>query len=140
MNTQELNASNLKQQAKRLRTYLATKNIDLSHSASLEVLAAQHGYRDWNTLSAQFDEINWPSAGDHVKGTYLGHQFTSIVRSVHITKNESIRRYHFQFDKPVDVVKSDKFTNFRSRVSADLNSDLESVDLKRQSDNILVLR
>lgn len=135
-----MNIHELKSQAKRLRTYLATKNIEINHSGSLEALAAQHGYRDWNTLSAHCGETDWPEIGERVEGTYLSHNFTGTVRSVHITKNEGIRRYHFQFDKPIDVVASDKFTNFRSRVSADLNSDLQSVDIKWAPDDILHLK
>lgn len=134
-----MNIHDLKSQAKRLRAFLATKNIEINHSMSLEALAAQHGYRDWNVLSASCGDVDWPAVGEHVKGTYLGHTFAGIVRSVHITKNEGIRRYHFQFDNPIDVVASDKFTNFRSRVSADLNPELESVDIKWQPDGILRL-
>jgi alpha-mannosidase len=134
-----MNISELKAQAKRLRTYLATKNIELNHSALLEALAAQHGYRDWNTLSATFGEENWSSVGDRVRGTYLGHPFTGIIRSMHISKNEGIRRYQFQFDNSIDVVKSDKFSNFRKHVSADLNTDLVSVNMKWEPDGILVL-
>lgn len=134
-----MNIHDLKAQAKRLRTYLSTKNIEIGHSASLEALAAQHGFRDWNTLSAKLDETNWPSVGDKVAGTYLGHNFTATVRSAHITKNEGVRRYQFQFDEAIDVVKSDKFTNFRRRVSADLNTDLVSVNIKWEPDNILIL-
>ncbi|MBT5074402.1 MAG: hypothetical protein HOJ34_13750 [Kordiimonadaceae bacterium] len=135
-----MNIHEIKTQAKRLRSYLNGKNLELSHSASLEALAAQHGYRDWNTLNAQIGETDWPTVGDKVSGSYLGHNFTGTVRSAQITKNECIRRYQFQFDEAVDVVKSDKFTNFRSRVSADLNSELQSVDSKWEPDNILVLK
>lgn len=135
-----MNIHDLKAQAKRLRAYLATKNIELNHSASLEAMAAQHGYRDWNTLSATFGEECWPSVGDRVKGTYLGHPFTGIIRSAHITKNEGIRRYHFQFDNAIDVVKSEHFNNLRKRVSADLNTDLVSVNMKWEPDGILVLK
>lgn len=134
-----MNIHDLKTQAKRLRNFLATKNIDLNHSASLEALAAQHGHRDWNTLLAKCDDVIWPSVGDRVKGTYLGHAFNGTVRSVHITKNDGIRRYQFQFNKAVDVVKSDKFSNFRKRVSADLNSELMSVNTKWEPDDMLAL-
>ncbi len=135
----EFTAESLKLQAKRLRNYLTTKDIDLSHSTILEALAHQYGYRDWNVLSSKLAEPCWPSVGERVTGTYLGHHFNGIVRSVHITKNEGIRRFHFQFDKPVDVVKSEHFSNFRKRVSADLNKTLRSVNSKGEIDDILVL-
>ncbi|MCU9949761.1 VOC family protein [Pseudomonas sp. PDM13] len=38
--------------AKRLRAQLAASNHDISHSAALELVAQQLGYRDWNTASA----------------------------------------------------------------------------------------
>ncbi len=41
-----------KDQAKRLRTALAEQGVELSHSAALELVARQHGARDWNTLAA----------------------------------------------------------------------------------------
>lgn len=41
-----------KSQAKRLRVYLAAANISLSHSQSLEAIAALHGHKDWNTANA----------------------------------------------------------------------------------------
>ncbi|MDO7930421.1 glyoxalase superfamily protein [Pseudomonas sp. KFB-139] len=41
-----------KQMAKRLRASLAVGNQELSHSAALELVAQQLGYKDWNTASA----------------------------------------------------------------------------------------
>ncbi|MBB4000129.1 glyoxalase superfamily protein [Aureimonas pseudogalii] len=41
-----------KSMAKRLRSALATKEIDVSHATSLELVAVELGYRDWNTASA----------------------------------------------------------------------------------------
>ncbi len=45
--------SDLKQQAKRLRTSLAGRGIEVTHGEALEHLAHQHGARDWNTLAAR---------------------------------------------------------------------------------------
>lgn len=41
-----------KDQAKRLRRALADRGHDLGHAQALELIAAVHGTRDWNTLSA----------------------------------------------------------------------------------------
>lgn len=41
-----------KAMAKRLRTALASQAIDVTHSASLELVAAELGHRDWNTAAA----------------------------------------------------------------------------------------
>ena len=42
-----------KQQAKRLRTSLAERGVEVTHSEALELVAHQYGARDWNTLAAQ---------------------------------------------------------------------------------------
>lgn len=41
-----------KAMAKRLRSALAERDIELPHTASLELVAAELGYRDWNTALA----------------------------------------------------------------------------------------
>ncbi|MBL4801947.1 MAG: hypothetical protein JKY45_08635 [Emcibacter sp.] len=52
MSSTTLTIENLKIQARRIRDHLAEKNIDINHSAALEIMAKQHGFRDWNILSA----------------------------------------------------------------------------------------
>ena len=41
-----------KSMASRLRTRLATNGTEITHSQALEIVAAQLGYRDWNTCAA----------------------------------------------------------------------------------------
>lgn len=41
-----------KSMARSLRKTLAEKHVAISHSESLEMVARQFGYADWNTLSA----------------------------------------------------------------------------------------
>jgi len=38
--------------AKRLRTSLAARGVEVTHSEALEIIAHEHGARDWNTLAA----------------------------------------------------------------------------------------
>src|SRR5918993_6137324 len=52
-----------KQQAKRLRASLAERGVEVSHSEALELVALQHGARDWNTLAAAHAEVAPPRAG-----------------------------------------------------------------------------
>ena len=52
-----------KQQAKRLRTSLAERGVEVTHSEALELVAHQYGARDWNTLSASHAEVAPPRAG-----------------------------------------------------------------------------
>ncbi|CUX55670.1 hypothetical protein AGR7C_Lc210010 [Agrobacterium deltaense Zutra 3/1] len=42
----------LKEQAKRLRAALEDQGQAITHSKALELIAAQYGFRDWNTLHA----------------------------------------------------------------------------------------
>ena len=42
-----------KTMAKSLRDALADRNVSLSHSTCLEIVARQFGFADWNTLSAK---------------------------------------------------------------------------------------
>jgi Glyoxalase superfamily protein/ClpX C4-type zinc finger len=42
-----------KTMAKSLRDSLVRRNVSLSHSACLEIVARQFGFADWNTLSAK---------------------------------------------------------------------------------------
>ncbi len=46
---------NSKAMAKALRTALAERKIDITHSDSLELVARQFGLNDWNTLSAKIE-------------------------------------------------------------------------------------
>ena len=43
----------VKTMAKSLRDSLVDRNVSLSHSACLEIIARQLGFADWNTLSAK---------------------------------------------------------------------------------------
>lgn len=45
-----------KTMSRRLRSALASRQIDLSHGESLEIVAAALGCRDWNTAAALLDE------------------------------------------------------------------------------------
>lgn len=135
-----MNIENYKSQAKRLREYLGSQDIKLGHSASLEAIAKQHGYRDWNTLSAsEKNRIKWPAAGERVMGTYLGHSFRGTILKSEIISNSDNRRYTLMMDEAIDVVKSELFSNFRQRISSTLNSDLKSVDHKGNPDKILII-
>ena len=52
MNTQLPSASQAKDQAKRLRTKMAEDSTSVGHAKSLELVAHQHGFRDWNAMLA----------------------------------------------------------------------------------------
>ncbi len=109
----------LKAQAKRLRATLEAAGQSVGHGQSLELLACQYGYRNWNTLHAALG--NRPPAspvalGASVSGRYLGQPFTGKVIGVR-TLSPGRYRVTLDFDEPVDVVTFESFSAFRRRVS-----------------------
>lgn len=116
----------LKQQAKRLRAELEAGGNAISHSHSLELLAHQYGFKDWNTLYAKLGNRLpacpvWP--GQRVRGEYLGRPFDGEVTGVQQMATPGRYRVTFEFDEPVDVVTFDSFSNFRKRVSCYIDKD-----------------
>lgn len=115
-----------KAQAKRLRRQLADTGTEISHSLALELVAQQHGARDWNTLRALAARPgnNQPLAvGDRVSGRYLGQPFTGYIHGLEHADPTGHQRITLHFDEPVDVVTFDSFSSFRQRVSGTINSD-----------------
>ena len=110
----------LKDQARRLRAGLDANGMPIAHSKSLELLARQYGYKDWNTLHAAAG--NRPPAapvtpGERVRGSYLGQRFEAEVIGVARLAAPGRFRITLHFDQPVDVVTFDSFSAFRQRVS-----------------------
>lgn len=118
-----------KQQARRLREALSAEGRRLSHGEALELVARQHGFRDWNTLSAA--EAKRPAGanaapaftvGSRITGRYLDQPFTGTIRAVTALPDGEHLRLAIHFDEPVDVVTFDSFSAFRQRVHATVNS------------------
>ncbi len=129
-----LDIQTLKAQAKRLRTALEADGDFVTHSESLELVARQHGYRDWNTLHAAAG--NRPpepyAVGARVSGRYLGQTFTAEI--IAVKKLQDGRRYTLTLDleEAVDVVRFDSFSNFRKRITGMV--DAGGVSSERTSD------
>ncbi|MEJ8473425.1 glyoxalase superfamily protein [Roseibium algae] len=116
----------LKAQAKRLRSALPTGNTKLvSHGQSLDLIARQYGFRDWNTLHAA--KGNAPelvlSLGQRVSGTYLHQPFAGEIISATRIGPSNNTRVTIIFDDAVDVVSFDSFSAFRKRVTVTLGQD-----------------
>lgn len=110
----------LKDQARRLRARLSADGVSIPHSKSLELLAHQYGYKDWNTLYATAG--NRPPScpvvlGSTVRGHYLGQAFEAEVIGVQSLNTTDRFRITLRFEEPVDVVTFDSFSNLRRRVS-----------------------
>ncbi|MGL4094861.1 glyoxalase superfamily protein [Agrobacterium cavarae] len=126
----------LKDQAKRLRAGLADEGTAIGHSRALELIAAQYGYRDWNTLHAAVGNcppFNPYMLGSRVSGYYLGQPFTGAILGVQSLGGDPERyRLTMHFDDPVDVVTFDSFSAFRQRVHC--NVDASGRTTERTSD------
>ncbi|WP_375205231.1 glyoxalase superfamily protein [Hyphococcus sp.] len=124
----------LKQQAKRLRAGLDEDGDFLTHSESLELIAKQYGFRDWNTLHAAVGNrppVKRFQLGSRVKGRYLGQAFTGEIIAIRSMPPDHLRIV-LQFDEPVDVVTFESFSAYRSRISAVINP--EGVTVEKTSD------
>ena len=125
----------LKTQAKRLRNDLESDGTPTGHSKSLELLAHQYGYKDWNTLHAAVcNRLPGPpvTIGERVRGHYLGQAFAGEVLGVSVLGAPGRYRVTFHFDEPVDVVTFESFSNLRRRVSSVINVD--GVSAEKTSD------
>ncbi|MFC2966828.1 glyoxalase superfamily protein [Acidimangrovimonas pyrenivorans] len=106
-----------KAQAKRLRAQLQAEGQEIGHSKALELVARQHGYRDWNTFHAALGNAppeDW-TPGGRVIGRYLGQPFIATVVAVKMT-GAGWFRLELELDEAVDVVTFDSFSNFRKRI------------------------
>ena len=111
-----------KAHAKALRAALRTLGTAISHAQALELIASQHGARDWNTLHARLASRNappGPALSDRVRGRYLGQPFTG--RIVGLSGPANHRHISIRFDTPVDVVRFESFSNLRRRINATID-------------------
>ena len=117
-----------KAQAKRLRAKLRESGTKISHSEALEMIAGQHGARDWNTLSARTLRNEPPvlAVGDRVSGRYLSQPFKGKILGLNMV-NGGQTQITLHFDEAVDVVTFDSFSSFRQRVTAVIGKDGRSV-------------
>lgn len=138
----ETNTTDYKLQARRLRAALAAEGKPISHSAALELVARQHGMRDWNTLAAahahstpeptRTSHVSGSVADGHgpgllvgaaVTGRYLGQAFTGRLLALAETPSDGLFRVTIHFDEPVDVVTFESFSALRGRITAVIGRD-----------------
>ena len=126
--TQLPSLEDLKDQAKRLRDALARQGTIVNHSKSLELVAGQYGFRDWNTLHAKIGNMPPPgrvlAIGDRVSGQYLGQKFVGTVIAIKmLTSAYGMSRVTFDFDEAVDVITFESWSAYRKRVTCTLDED-----------------
>jgi catechol 2,3-dioxygenase-like lactoylglutathione lyase family enzyme len=76
-----------KQMAKALRTSLAAQQHEITHSAALELVAQQLGYKDWNTASAVLPESSTPT----------GIAFDKAIPILRIFDEAKAREFYLDF-------------------------------------------
>jgi len=114
-------ALTLKAEARALRSEREADGKPVSHAEALEMVAHNHGYRDWNTARAALpDRPRVPvQVGDRVAGTYLKQPFIGTVLGVDMKQTDhAMFDVTVLFDEPVDVVTFQSFSAFRQRVKA----------------------
>jgi hypothetical protein len=122
----------VKDQAKRLRARMEDDGNAISHSKALELIAAQYGFRDWNTLAAKLGNrppLDPWMLGSRVSGHYLGQAFSAEIISVQaMTSAPGRYRITLNFDEPVDVVTFDSFSNLRKRVVCTIDESGRTIE------------
>ncbi len=130
----------LKAQAKRLREDLRAREMTLSHSEALEILAHQYGVRDWNILHAKAGNRMHLRVGDRVEGRYLGQPFSAEIRGMTLLGDGANRRVTLHFETPVDVVQFESFSSYRQRVTGVIGWDGRSAQRTSDGQPQLVVR
>jgi hypothetical protein len=122
----------LKSQAKSLRASLGATGHVISHAQSLELIAKQHGVRDWNTLHAAAGTAPLIQLGQQISGRYLGQAFRGeVIRASNI--DHGLRsQITVRFDTPVNVSKFDSMVVERRQVTATI--DQSGVTVEKTSD------
>ena len=118
----------LKTEARRLRSALAATGQTLTHSQSLEALARQKGYRDWNTLHAAMG--NQPPSpvappvtlGQIVAGAYLGKPVRGEIIGVR-RLGDGRFRIKLELETPVNVSAFEGMDVVRKRLNANIGAD-----------------
>lgn len=125
----------IKTQARALRKALEAAGRPVSHSQALELIARQHGARDWNTLRARLTQRNAPpelALGDRVTGHYLGQPFSG--RIIALSGPASHRQLSITLDSPIDTVRFESFSNWRTQIRGTV--DAEGRSPRKTSDGV----
>lgn len=118
--------------ARTLRQALSERGIDLSHGDSLECVARQLGWRDWNTLSAHLDRKplrlpqHWTIGGTHPQDYDMGvdeGEGCALIRYRHTLTEPIAPNEAAGFGTLMQTVAADAFRGKRLRLSASLKAE-----------------
>jgi hypothetical protein len=132
----------MKTQARRLRGTLADAGTSISHAQALELVARQHGHRDWNTAhAAAGSERPGPPVTlmQEVTGRYLGQPFRGTVIAIQVMGSASRWKVTLDLHEPVDVVTFDSFSSLRRRITGTVGPDGRTVEKTSNGEPHLVI-
>jgi len=122
--------------AKIIRADHADRGTPINHARSLELVAAELGFRDWNALNASLSDGGRVEffVGDRVEGQYLKQEFRGSIVKVARASSNGDAHVSVELDEPVDVVRFDSFSALRKRVTGTLSAG--GVSLRKTSDGV----
>lgn len=118
--------------AKCLRQALSERGIEISHSDSLECVARQLGWRDWNTLAAHLDykpmrlPKHWTIGGSHPQDYDMGVDEAvgcALIRYRHALADPIALGGDAGFGTLMQTVQADAYRGKRLRLSAQLKAE-----------------
>lgn len=86
-----------KAMARALKTALGEKDIDLSHSACLEIVAAQFARDNWNVLSAEIDAAEGSPAVPAAAAVRSGPDFRGTIPILRIFAVDKAMEFYVDF-------------------------------------------
>lgn len=116
-----------KAMAKSLRQSLSEHNVDITHALSLECVARQLGWRDWNTLAARLEHApprrpkGWTISGSHPQDYDMGldeAEGCALIRYRHAVLLDR----DSGFGTLMQSVRAEAYLGQRLRLSAQLRS------------------
>lgn len=136
-----ISARTLKSEAKSLRENRTRAGLAMTHGAALEEVAKAHGFRDWNTARATLPEHAAApfQVGMRVGGQYLERPFKGMVVGVRLLGSRPLLSVTIHFDTPVDVTPNLSFKTLRQRVTATVNGEGVSPELRGNGQPIMRL-
>ena len=81
--------------ARTLREALASRQVELTHSETLDIVARQFGYADWNTASASFGEYR--DGPGTTKADASGVSLGTGIPILRIFEVEKAREFYLDF-------------------------------------------
>lgn len=120
-----------KAMAKALRHVLAERQVELTHSESLECVARQLGWRDWNTLAARLDRpalplpTDWIISGSNPNAYEMGvdkAEGAALIRSRPALLELHPNDRPTGFGTLMQSIKADRYVGRRLRLDAQLKT------------------